>query len=666
MNDILPASASGSESPGRHRTLNLRLLLVLAVSGLVLTGMLGVTGLHAVLFQGHSRAEAKRALELSARAVLAKSEELLEPAAVIARQVLSRPRSEFVGAPGAEREAGIERFLHAIEIVPAFDNQIYGAYLGFPDGSFAGLFKNVPELREAAGLPESAASSPLLRYVRNASLEPVRDRWSWIEAGRWRSLERPRLEFDPRSRPWYRLGLDREGAAWTGLYRAVVHYGYGITLAGALRGEAGGEAGAVLGVDVRLDDMVEFVRRIDVSPNAFAYFAQPGGGLIAHPAMEPDMLSEDAGKAAPSLFQVHLPGRADLRIFEALAGAGTGYAEIELEGETYIGRRLSLETLEGGMGLGADLYVGAPLSDFTAAADRVARYSLALAGLLTLGVILVGVLIARAVTRPIQKAIRAMDSIARLEEIDDAAFERSFLSEIDSLNASVGTMKTAMRSFGRYVPRELVRDLLALRQPLELGGRRREITVLFTDIRAFTTQTETEQHEALVETMADYFEILSSTIAAHGGTIDKFIGDSVMAFWGAPRDDAEHTRRALEAVVDCRARLEAFNRARRAQGLPAFETNFGLHRGYAFVGNIGARERFGYTALGDVVNTASRLEAHNRELGTQVLVTRQVVGHAPEAMTFEGRGTVRLRGKAQELEVFELVQDDTPAALRLV
>ena len=662
MNDILASSTSGSESPGRHRTLNLRLLLVLAISGLVLTGMLGVTGLHAVLFQSHSREEARRALDLSARAVLAKSEELLEPAAVIARQVLSRPSSEFVGEPGSQREARIERFLHAIEIVPAFDNQIYGAYLGFPDGSFAGLFKNMEALREAVGLPESAASSPLLRYVRNASLEPVRDRWSWIEDRKWRSLELPVLEFDPRSRPWYRLGLDREGAAWTGLYRAVVHYGYGITLAGALRGETG-EAGAVLGVDVRLDDIVEFARKIDVSPNAFAYFAQPGGGLIAHPAMEPEMLSEDAGKAPPTLFQVNLPGRADLRIFEALAGAGTGYVEIEVEGETFIGRRLPLE---GGIGLGAELYVGAPLSDFTASADRVARYSLGLAGLLTLGVILVGVLIARAVTRPIQKAIRAMDSIARLEEIDDTAFEHSFLSEIDSLNASVGTMKTAMRSFGRYVPRELVRDLLALRQPLELGGRRREITVLFTDIREFTTQTETEQHEVLVEAMADYFEILSSTIAAHGGTIDKFIGDSVMAFWGAPRDDAEHTRRALEAVVDCRARLKAFNQSRREQGLPAFETNFGLHRGYAFVGNIGARDRFGYTALGDVVNIASRLESHNRELGTEILVTRQVVGHAPEAMTFEGRGTVKLRGKAQEVEVFELVHDKTPAALRVV
>ena len=636
-----------SMSGGRGRLFNLRILLVIAISALVLAGILGVSVLHNVAFTTYAKDEALRRLNDSAEAIASKAERLLEPATGIARHVLDRAHAGLKATSGADRREQFDRFLEGVDIAPELHAQIFGAYLGFPDGSSVNLTRNSAELLALAGLPSEIAS-PYLRFTHDASDPNARDIWAYEVDGAWRSIVMPTMGFDPRTRPWYRLAADHQKPVWTGLYRFLVD-GFGITLTAALRDEQGRLA-AVLGVDMQLDDLADFVREIDVTPNSFAFIARRNGELIAHPALDTTTLDGDVETAGPTLFEVKRADRRDVRMFEAFTGTESESIQFIVDGETILGRRLALSDQ---FGLDADLFIGAPLSDFTGAADAVKRSTLWIVAAMTLVVVVVGVLIARAVARPIQRAADTMNAISRLDLTTPLPDRPSALAEIQTLNTAVTMMHTALHSFTRYVPSDLVRNLLDLRQPLELGGMRREITVLFTDIEGFTQLTETEQHEQMIDGLADYFDIIAETITEHGGTLDKFIGDAVMAFWGAPGDDRDHTDHACDAVLDIIRRLKTFNQQRLASGKLPLKTRFALHRGYAFVGNVGARHRFGYTALGDVVNTAARLEGAAKELGVQAIVSRDVAMNTDKRHRFIAHGGVQLRGKATAVEAFE-------------
>ncbi|MEM9439032.1 MAG: adenylate/guanylate cyclase domain-containing protein [Pseudomonadota bacterium] len=649
-------------SEGAGKTFNLRILLVIAISALVLVGILGVFVLHNVAFTNYAKEEALHRMNDSAEAIATKAERLLEPARVIARQVLDRAPSHL-GSEGWEgRQVQFDRFLEGMDIVRGLHPHISAVYLGYPDGSIASLTQNSPELLSLAGL-SSELASPYLRMSHNAADPAAIDVWSYEVDGVWQTVDVPTFGYDPRKRPWYQIAHNHRKPIWTGLYRFLTD-SFGITLTAALR-DGNGNLTAVLGVDIRLDDLTGFVREIDVTPNSFVFIAQRNGELIAHPALDMQTLDNDMDSSGPTLFEVRREDKHDVRLFDAFAGSEDETIQVIVGGETILGRRLALSDQ---FDLNADLFIGAPLSDFTDAAEAVKRSTLWIVAAMTLAVVVVGVLIARAVARPIQRAAETMNAISRLDLMTPLPSKPSALAEIQTLNTSVTMMQTALSSFTRYVPGDLVRSLLDLRQPLELGGMRREITVLFTDIEGFTRLTETEQHEQMINGLADYFDIIAETIAEHGGTLDKFIGDAVMAFWGAPGDDPEHTNHACDAVLDIMRRLEAFNRERLTAGKLPLQTRLALHRGYAFVGNVGARHRFGYTALGDVVNTAARLERAAKELGVQGIVSRDVAMNSDERHQFLSLGEVQLRGKTAMVEAFKfeaLIDNATNARLDL-
>ena len=648
---LLYVPSNGAENPDNRglfkAALNLRVLLVIAISALVLAGTLGVSMLHSIAFTNYAQNEALHRMNDAAEAIAVKTEHLLEPASIIAQHVLNQETRDIRAMSEEDRHEQFARFLDAMDIVPALHPQIFGTYLGYPDGSSVNLTRNSSELLELAGLP-SEITSPYLRLEHDASDPDAKDVWAHEVDGEWKAIAVPTMGFDPRTRPWYRIAADHKKPVWTGLYRFLVD-GFGITLAAGLR-NANGNLAAVLGVDIRLDDLSGFIRELDVSPNSFAFIARPNGELIAHPVLGSATLDPDVEKDAPTLFEVKRADRHDVRLFEVSASEDADIVQFVVGGETILGRRLPLADH---FDLDASLFIGAPLSDFTSSAEAVKRSTLWVVAATILAVIAVGILIARAVAHPVKRAADTMTAIARLDLSTPPPTKRSALAEIQTLNDAVMTMRTALASFVRYVPGDLVRNLLDLQQPLELGGTRREITVLFTDIEGFTQLTETEQHERMIDGLADYFDIISDTIAEHGGTLDKFIGDAVMAFWGAPRDDGDHTRHACEAVLDIKRRLDAFNQQRMASGELPLKTRFALHRGYAFVGNVGARDRFGYTALGDVVNTAARLEGAAKELGVYAVVSREVAANAGERHRFIPRGEIQLRGKAVPIEAFE-------------
>jgi adenylate cyclase len=216
-------------------------------------------------------------------------------------------------------------------------------------------------------------------------------------------------------------------------------------------------------------------------------------------------------------------------------------------------------------------------------------------------------------------------------------------------------MRRALDSFARYVPVEVVRELLSRGEAAEVGGENAEVTVLFTDIQGFTTIAESMTPAELTGHMSSYFDSLVGILHRHGATVDKFIGDSIMAFWGAPKALRNHSRPAIEAVIEIRDWLQRANEKWRAEGLPPLPTRFGLASGEVTVGNVGAVHRLSYTALGDPVNLAQRLEALNSRLNTSVLVDENVRDAAGDGFEWRDVEKVQIKGKIVLVQVFELL-----------
>jgi adenylate cyclase len=202
--------------------------------------------------------------------------------------------------------------------------------------------------------------------------------------------------------------------------------------------------------------------------------------------------------------------------------------------------------------------------------------------------------------------------------------------------------------FSRFVNPHVVSALL----DKGVQTARREVTLLFSDIRGFTTLSETRTPEQVVELINRYFSLQVDVIWRHGGTLDKYIGDCIMAMWGAPLDDAAHARRAVACALDMADALQAFKRELGAEHL-AFDVGIGLHSGPAVVGLIGSDKRREYTAIGDTVNLASRIEGLTKDAGRRILVSKDTRELCGDAFEFVSCGTFPVKGRAQPVELFE-------------
>jgi len=211
--------------------------------------------------------------------------------------------------------------------------------------------------------------------------------------------------------------------------------------------------------------------------------------------------------------------------------------------------------------------------------------------------------------------------------------------------------REAVAQFSRFVNPHVVRQLVE-RGGIEGAGQTREVTLLFSDIRGFTTLSESRSPGEVVELLNRYFSLQVDVVFAHGGSLDKFIGDCIMALWGAPLDDPEHARHAVACALDMADTLQAFKRELGAEQLD-FDVGIGLHSGPAVVGLIGSQKRREYTAIGDTVNLASRIEGLTKDAKRRILVSRDTMERCGDAFDFVSCGTFPVKGRAQPVELFE-------------
>jgi adenylate cyclase len=239
-----------------------------------------------------------------------------------------------------------------------------------------------------------------------------------------------------------------------------------------------------------------------------------------------------------------------------------------------------------------------------------------------------------------------------LELISAVAAQTAVTVETVKAHKRLAREEVARANYSRFMPEYVVKQILESPHSFKLGGINQKITVLFADIRGFTAFSETEKPEKVVGLLNRFFSAMSELIFAHGGTLDKYTGDGLMALFGAPTATPEDAQNALQTAVAMQKRLIALNEEFEAEGLRRINVGIGLHTGEATVGYIGSDQRSEYTAIGDTVNIASRLESN--ALGGQILISEATASEGGELFTFIPQEPLSVKNRLQPVSLFEV------------
>jgi len=286
-------------------------------------------------------------------------------------------------------------------------------------------------------------------------------------------------------------------------------------------------------------------------------------------------------------------------------------------------------------------------------------YWASIIALALLGVSLVAAaLMAGAITGPIRRAARGAAAIGSLDFDKVAPLARSRFREINDLAQSFNAMLDGLRAFGRYVPRTLVTRLVKEGR-IGAGSEERELAIMFTDIVGFTAACEKMSAGEVAEFINQHLALVSACVEREGGTIDKFIGDAVMAFWGAPARAENPAASACRAATAIQGAIAADNEQRITNGLEPVRIRIGVHMGRVVVGDIGAPNRINYTIVGDAVNATQRLESLGKVIDPDAesitLISREISEALPDGFQLISCGTHLVKGKHDGLDVYQLV-----------
>ena len=209
--------------------------------------------------------------------------------------------------------------------------------------------------------------------------------------------------------------------------------------------------------------------------------------------------------------------------------------------------------------------------------------------------------------------------------------------------------------FSRYVSPDVFRELMDNPQAAALGGSRREVTVLFSDLRGFTSISEQLEPEQIIDQLNEYFTAMVSVVFEHRGTVDKFVGDMIMAIFGAPLSDDHHADHAVQCARAMQSKLVELNREWSAQGRPAFQSGVGINTGEVVVGNLGSARMQSYTVIGDAVNLGARIESLCKQFDAEILISEFTRNELTASYEIEEKGAVTVKGKTQPVTIFEIM-----------
>jgi adenylate cyclase len=306
-----------------------------------------------------------------------------------------------------------------------------------------------------------------------------------------------------------------------------------------------------------------------------------------------------------------------------------------------------------------------PYQEIMGPVERNNLETLGIGAVICILIVIVSAWVSALVAKPLRRIALDSEAIGRFE-LEARPLEHSTIREVDQLMVATHDMKRGLRSFRKYVPADLVREILASGGEAELGGQKATLTIFFSDIADFTTISEQLAPEELVEQLADYFEAMSRALREPPpGTLDKFIGDSIMAFWGAPMPNPEHAVTACRAALQCQEHLKELQGKWTRAGKPLFHQRIGINTGEVIVGNMGSVSRLNYTVVGETVNSASRFEGLNKIYGTRIIIGESTRKLVKEHFVVRPLDLVSVKGSAKGVRIYELMAETTTADERM-
>lgn len=467
--------------------------------------------------------------------------------------------------------------------------------------------------------------------------------------------------YDPRKRAWYKKASEAGKQVWTDAYIFFTDRKPGITSATPIYDKDGVFKG-VMSVDIGLADLSYFLSTLKMHPEDRIFLLNEKNEIVALPA-------QNASDIDKLIFKYKEDNEDKMRLYtideslDPIFKLSYNFNQKKKEKGSYITFPHNNEqyialftTFPSSSDLKWRIGIVMPERNFMEKIYFNNRLTLAFCIAFVIIALFVGIFFSKRVSYPLALLATEMDKIKEFE-LDSGNKIVSNLAEVNNISSSFERMRTAIKSFMKYVPAELVKDLVHMQKEAVLGGERKNLTIFFSDIAGFTSISEKLSPEALVDCLEEYLSVMSDEILDTGGTVDKYIGDAVMAFWGAPRDYQDHAIRACTSALNAQKRIALLTEKWAAEGKPEFYTRIGICSGDVIVGNMGSNKRINYTVIGDKVNLASRLESLNKVYGTRVIVSESTYELAKSHFEFCLVDKVAVKGKHEAVAIYELIEE---------
>jgi len=460
--------------------------------------------------------------------------------------------------------------------------------------------------------------------------------------------------FDASQQLWYQRAMASDQPVWSDVSLFPTETKPAIAISSQLK--VYDKFQGIICVAIELERLSQFLAGIQVARSGTVAIVDAEGHIVASPELAEK--SDETVSAATTVMTEAMRDKLNKVAMEALHHFGMQLGEIHAtmswDYRSTLDRGDYFVTFTPLGFKGWLVATVIPASDFLAEVERNTRRLAWIIGFFTLFVATGAVWFARAaIARPLRRVTAELRHIENFE-LHRVQRMNSFLAEIDRLSGALVHMASGLASFQKYVPTELVRRLLKQGIEAKPGGTHLPISVMFTDLAGFTALSE-KLGDAVVPVLADYLSRMSPIIAEGRGTIDKFIGDAIMALWGAPERNPDHAFDACRTALACQRALAEMALEAQAQGRTALKMRVGINSGNILVGNIGSEERLNYTAIGDPVNVASRLEALNKRYGTTILIGEETKRLAGDAILVRRLDRVAVYGKEEGIAIYELI-----------
>ncbi len=527
-----------------------------------------------------------------------------------------------------------------MEEVVKMDPGISSFYIGFANGDFYLVKRNYPfALTHYVNNPSQPLPpnvTYLIRIIKVNQSPP--EIWYYLD-NTFKVITSenfPSPKLNVKIRPWYVGALQTKGIYWTDVFNFANTTDHGIGVSKAIY-DKNNEFLGVVTMDISFTSLSQFYNKLRIGKYG-QVFMTDANGIILVPT-------------APYQNQSKISGKLIKAVTDQFKKNKEHNFSFDYEGKKYL---IYISDSPKIFDKTWIIVTAVPFSDLFSDLIKT-QLEIILITLIVLGFSLLAIIyFSKRISNPIVALTKEIDKITNL---DLSSYKRilSYIVEIKIMDSSIAAMRAALRSFSRYVPKEIVRQLLAQGHEIELHVDKKKLTILFSDIKDFTTIAENNPLSTLMTLLNEYFDGISKIIIQNQGTIDKYIGDSVMAIWGAPLANPQHAIFACTAALKCQIFVKRFNQQCRELGNPEFITRFGISSGTVVVGNIGTLERMNYTVIGDAVNIAARLQVTDKIYHVDIIISEEVLVQIDDFFLVRPLDTVEVKGKKTKIKIYELI-----------